>query len=176
MNSLFTKISQLFRALNADDCSFLDTQAFRPIEMKLLSTENVDLLSPVDQVLMKSTGEIVFVRQVEKESDQFLYFCTLQKSTKQSEPLDKKKIKWPCDSGHKNNLHFLLIQILWKEYLVISCKLCKDIKLVSLETLEMASAFSDDQPLGKMSKGWHKIYVETSFGLVELDCSSNQVY
>ena len=156
------------------EISLLSTQAFPAVELKLLSTEKVDIESRLDWVLMRTTGEIVRFRPEEKEGDQFLCFYTLQKLTKQVESLDKKKIKWPCDSNHKNDLSFLFIQILWKEYLVISCKVCKDIKLVNLETIEMTTACSDDQPLGNMRKGWHKIYVQVPSGFLELDCSSTK--
>ena len=127
-----------------------------------------------DWVVLRTNGEIVMVRPEEEDRDQFLYFYTLQKLTKQSESLDKKRIKWPCDCDHNNDLSFLFIQIPWKEYLVISCKLCKDIKLVDMDTLEMSTAFSDHQSLGKLCRGWHKIYVEVPSSFLELDCSSTK--
>ena len=133
----------------------------------------MDLPSTTDWVVMRTTGEIVFVRQVEKDGDHFLYFYIHQ----QGESVDKKKIKRSCDHDLtliQFCLHFLFIQILWREYLAISCELCKDIKLVDLETLDITTAFSNDQKLGKMCKGWHKIYVEVSRSFLELDCSSTK--
>ena len=156
------------------DLSLLSTQAFPAVELKLLSTEKVDIESRLDWVLMRTNGEMVMVRPEERDGHQFLYFYTLQKLTKQGDSLDKKRIKWSCDSDHNNDLSFLFIQILWKEYLVISCNLCKDIKLVDMETLEVTTAFSDDQRLAKMCRGWHKIYVEVPSGFLELDCSSTK--
>ena len=144
-------------------------QTFRPIELKLLAMQDVDrsvypALQPM--ALMRTTGEIVFVRHVEKEGD-----LLLRLYTQQGESLYKKNIKLPCDFGHRFEFNFLFVQILWKEYLVISCKVCKDIKLVDMETLEVTTAFSDDQQLGKMSRGWHKLFVEVPSGFLELDCS-----
>ena len=142
-------------------------QTFRPIELKLLSTQNLDL--PVDEVLTRMTGEIVFVRSVEKEFDHLLRLYT-----QQGESLDKKKIKLTCDYVHMFTLYFLFVQILWREYLVISCSACRDIKLVNLETLDISTAFSDDQPLGKICRGWHKLFVEVPSGFLELDYSSTK--
>ena len=88
--------------------------------------------------------------------------------------MGKKRIMWPCNYHHKYILNFLFMQILWREYLVISCSSCRDIKLVNLVTLDISTAFSDDQPLGKVCKGWHKLYVEVPSGYLELDCSSTK--
>ena len=164
------------------------TQDFREIELKLLSTQDLDrslypTLEPKvlmertadnspyptleSMALMRTTGEIVFVRHAEKEGD-----LLLRLYTQQGESLDQKNIKWPCDFGHRFELQFLFIQILWREYLVISCMYCKDIKLLDMETLEVTTAFSDAQLVGKLCKGWHKIYAKLLFGFVELDCSS----
>ena len=115
------------------------------------------------------TGEIVFVRSVEKEFDHLLRLYT-----QQGESLDKKKIKLTCDYVHMFTLCFLFVQILWREYLVISCSACRDIKLVNLETLDISTAFSDDQPLGKICRGWHKLFVEVPSCFLELDYSSTK--
>ena len=149
-------------------------QAFRPIELKLLSKQEVDLSYFPRSVFMRKTGEVVFVRHVIKEEGSLFYLYTLQ----QGSSLDKKKIKLRCNHlswNIKMTFDFLFVQILWREYLASSCSECKNIKLVNLETLEMATAYSDDQPLGKMCKGrWHKIYVQIESGFVELDCSSTK--
>ena len=153
-------------------CNHLfSTQAFRPIELKLLSTQNVELENYSYRVLMRTTGEIVFVRYAAKDDGSFLYLYTVQ----QGGSLNKEnKIKFPCDAGHRLSIHCLLIQILWREYLAISCKECRDIKLVDLDTNKITPTYSDEQPMGKMCKGWHKIYVQVPSGFVELDCSSTK--
>ena len=114
--------------------------------------------------LMRTTGEIVFVRHAESDILLRLY-------TQQGESLDKKKIKWPCDFGHRFKLQFLFVQILWREYLAISCMYCKDIKLLDMETLEITTSYCNAKLVGKFCKGWHKIYAKLLFGFVELDCS-----
>ena len=38
----------------------------------------------------------------------------------------------------------------------------------------MTTAYSDDHPLGKICKGWHKIYVKIETGFLELDSSSTK--
>ena len=43
-----------------------------------------------------------------------------------------------------------------------------------METLEVTTAFSDDIEVGKMCRGWHKLFVEVSSGFLELDCSSTK--
>ena len=68
----------------------------------------------------------------------------------------------------------LSIQILWREYLAISCRECRDIKLVDLETKEITKAYKDGQPFGKMCRGWHKICVRLEQGYLQLDCSSTK--
>ena len=65
--------------------------------------------------------------------------------------------------------------MLWREYLAISCMYCKDIKLLDMETLEMTTAYSDTQLVGKLCKGWHKVYAKLLFHYVELDCSSTKL-
>ena len=128
-------------------------------------------------VLMRKTGEIVFVGL--SFTGHSLYIYTLQ----QDGSLAKKISKSPCDNYHQKGIpitdpvqyfNLLIVQILWREYLAISCSKHKDIKLVDMETLDITTAFNDDQPLGKMCKGWHKLYVEGSLGLLELDCSSTK--
>ena len=120
--------------------------------------------------LMRTTGEIVFVRHVQKEGD-----ILLRLYTQQGESLYKKNIKWPCDFGHRFELQFLFVQMLWREYLAISCMYCKDIKLLDMETLELTTAYRDAQLVGKLCKGWHKVYAKLLFGYVELDCSSTKL-
>ena len=118
---------------------------------------------------MKTTGEIVFACHREKEDRDFLYLYTPQ----QGGSLNKEnKIKLSC----AHYLNMLIVQIQWREYLVISCKECRDIKLVDLDTNEVTTAYSDEeQELGRMCKGgWHKIYVEVPSGLLELDCTSTK--
>ena len=131
------------------------------------TADNSPYPSLESMALMRTTGEIVFVRHTEKEGDPLLRLYT-----QHGESLDKKNIKWPCDSGHRFELQFLFVQILWREYLVISCMYCKDIKLLDMGTLQMTTAYSDAQLVGKLCKGWHKIYAKLLFGFVELDCSS----
>ena len=150
-----------FGCIRSDDCLVFSTQAFRPIELKLLSTQDVALYFRAHLVLMRTTGEIVFVRFKEN-----LYLYTLQLDGS----LNKKKIKLPCH----HYLSLLFIQILWREHLAISCSSCKDIKLLDMETLEVTTAFSDDIEVGKMCRGWHKLFVEVPSGFLELDCSSTK--
>ena len=120
---------------------------------------------------MRTTGEMVFLRYTAKDDGPFLYLYSLQKGCS----LDREnKIKFPCDVEHKLSIHCLLIHILWREYLAISCRDCRDIKLVDQETNGITSAYSDGQPMGMMCKGWHKIYVQVPSGFVELDCSSTK--
>ena len=112
---------------------------------------------------MRKSGEIVCVR--EKYDGSTLSFYMIQ----QGGSFVKEKIKFPCKYY---DLKMLFVQIMWREYLAISCRECRDIKLLDLETKELTTAYSDEQEMRNMSKGWHKIYVEVPSGYLELDCTS----
>ena len=119
---------------------------------------------------MRKTGEIVFVCHAMKEDRLFLYLYTLQQDGSVNR---ENKIKCPC-KHHQHYVSLLLVHILWRDYLAISCKECRDIKLVDLETNKITTAYSDEQPMGKMCRGWHKIYVEIESDFLELDCSNTK--
>ena len=134
-----------------------------------MSKQNVDLPNFSKWTIIRKTGEVLIVCPVDKKDGVFLYLYTLQ----QGESPEKQKVELPCNH-HFDDFNLLCMQILWREYLAISCRECKNIKLVDLETLEITTAFSDEQLVGKMCKGWRKIYVEIKSGSVELDCSSTK--
>ena len=115
---------------------------------------------------MKTTGEIVFVHSSRREHS--LNLLTLQ----QDGSRDEKKISHKFYSGFSFEL--LIFQILWREYLAISCMYCKHIKLVDLESMEVTTAFDDRQTKGKMCKRWHKLFVKSYDSFLELDSSSTK--
>ena len=116
---------------------------------------------------MRKSGEIVCVS--EKTGGSSLWFYMIQ----QGGSFDKKKIKFPCPHD-VHSLHWLFIQVMWREYLAISCYKCKDIKLSDLDTMKLTTAYSDEQEMHRMSKGWHKMYVHVPSGFLELDCTSTK--
>ena len=119
---------------------------------------------------MRETDHIVVEGFKAKKDPWFLYILSRQGGSALKE---EAKIKHPCTHGLNTDL--LSLQILWREYLAISCVKCEDIKLVDLKSKNVTAAFSGEA-VYTMCSGWHKLFVniQDTDKILELDCSSTK--
>ena len=139
--------------------------------MKELFTLDLKLTTLVDCTVMKQSGYIVVSGQRGSKDLWTIILFSLQKGAG-GWSLKQEKQQWesPC----KHPVCLLGLQILWREYLAISCSTCEDIKLMDLNsTLEETVVFSG-RKVSRMCKGWHKLYVlvDQTTQVLELDCST----
>ena len=137
--------------------------------MKQIFTHDLNVTALVDCTVIKQTGNIIVSGQRSRKD-----LCTISMLSQQKGGGDLRQDKQQWETPCKHKVNLLGLQILWKEYLAISCLMCEDIKLMDLNSnLQETVVFKGRQVL-RMCKGWHKIYVHVlrPNQILELDCST----
>ena len=147
-------------------------QAFKPVELGLISSHNVNLDNIWDMTAMRETGVIIVSTGYGN-----LYQISLQEGH-----VIENRVKPLCVY---NPYNLLRVQVAGREYLAVSCWHCRHIKLMNLNKqtgsssesglmrYEMITAFSGEF-VSRMCLGEeNRLFVQSSDGVVlELDTST----